>query len=179
MIERHEKQPQPEISQKGNIIFEITKLVDVSEGIVESVKTGTSMVWERHVDEPTTMTITFGSRIINKESIDTGRLAQYSPENDQFSFAMDTIKEKAKSESSQQPLTLLFSSHEATHKVQIYRGDQLPAIKDQTQEEYFTSPYEKEAWDEALHVVKKVYPQLRVSFKTGPLRYTSPRESKY
>lgn len=166
----------------GQHEFNVQRLVEVKPSVVRAAKRAISMVWKKHVGQPESFDIVFASKIYNpKTGEDTGWSVEYNPDEDKFSFAMDTIKERMEFGLPDDGTILLLSAHEATHKVQFQRGDPpRPSPKTKEMDEYYDdNKHEAEAWKEAAHVIKAVYPNSSGGFTVGKRRFVIPILSKY
>jgi len=162
---------------RNNFEFNITPLVELSPHTINAALRGISMVWEKHNGSPTKAKVTFGRRILKPDSDeDTGVPAYYSPSTNMFAFAAATIHEKYGAIFPKEKIYLLLGAHEGAHKVQVARGDP-PKYSDLQVEP--GDPHEDEAWTEAVHVYRKVYPNDELSFTAGDVTYTLPQVSKY
>jgi hypothetical protein len=94
---------------------------------------------------------------------------------------MDTIKERMNFGLPEDQAMIILAAHEAMHKVQVHRGEHPKSfpITQEVSVDYFDSKHEIEAWEEALHVFKKIFPKASGGFTTGNKRYTIPEKSKY
>ena len=173
--------PQENKLGRNLVEFRVTLLRETSPTNVAAFKRGISMVWGKHVGTPTTTNITFADRILRPQSNeDSGVVACYIGSSDTFLFGCDTLTEKYKRTiekglMTEEQLFLLLGSHEATHRVQIHRGDP-PRYLDMMVQD--GDPHEYEAWQETVHVYKKVYPTARLSFTVNGRDYELPPVSK-
>ncbi len=167
---------------QGQQEFSVQRLVEVKPDVIQAAERAISMVWNKHVGQPESFHLVFASRIYNpKTSKDTGWSAEYNPDEDRFSFAIDTIRERMKFGLPDDGTMLILSAHEATHKVQFRRGDPpRPSPKTKEMDEYYNDDeHEVEAWKEAAHVIKAVFPNSSGGFTVGKRRFAIPILSRY
>lgn len=151
-----------EVIQKND--FMRKELIPVDERVKTFIETVISMVWNKHVGKPTFFNVIYASRITDPK---TGQpinwSSEYDSNNDSFKFALDTIPERIRIGLQLSETCFIVAAHEAVHKVQLYRGDELkPSPKNITSKshDYFDDRHETEAWREALDAFKKVFPGL-------------------
>lgn len=172
-----------EATQEHNFVSK--ELARVEEPVKKSIEKAISMVWDRHVGEPASFKVIYVTRITDlKTGKPTSRSAKYDPDTDTFIFARDTIPEKIKIGLPPAQTYFIVAAHEATHKVQLNRGDELkPSPRNVTPEshDYFDDKHEAEAWREALDAFKKAFPTVSggLTLVIEGRRYEMPEKSSY
>jgi hypothetical protein len=167
----------------GEVTFHIAKEVNVSDDVVEAAEKGASMVWGRNTGEQADMKVVFTSKIADPLDLgdDLGIFASWDLNSDVLTVAIDSIRAKAEQPGfkdifGEKDLVLMYCAHEAMHRVQAWRGEKVPNMFKLPADQYLNDPLEREAWIEALHVMKKVRPELSIPLKGG---LNSPNISKY
>lgn len=110
------------------------------------------MVWNKNVGAATTFRVIYIDRIPDAETFEpTNWSSAYDPDTDTFKFALDTIPERISWRMPLPSTCFVLAAHEATHKVQFYRGDEpKPSPKSITSDshDYLEDEHEAEAWTE-------------------------------
>jgi hypothetical protein len=164
-----------------NIKFNVRNLVEAPPAIIDAAEKAISMVWEKNVGDPTETTLTFAERIVDPSGQDTGRSAAYNPNPHRFQFALDTMRERIKFGTDDVVTMIFIAAHEAKHMVQITKGGHPRTLlsNEPIDEQYNDDPYEKDAWMEALHVIKKLFPGATGAIEVQGRFFEVPIESKY
>ena len=165
--------------------FKISKLVDVDEKIVELSKTAMSLVWEKHHGGHTQFKVAFCNRIRNQDKTLTENSSTYYMPNDPPTPTDDTIAIAMGGPwfgygLPQEYVVVLLSAHEAMHRCQYFNGEApIPSKNHGNFEDYINDQHENEAMEESLHVFKKIFPEISLSFNRRNRPYSTPEKSKY
>lgn len=161
--------------------FEVINMAKVSTEVVESAKKAVSMVWDKNVNNSTKLNLVFCTHLTDSYGKDIDLAGQYDPASDKIILAVDSesynsikgvgLDDKA--------AAVLMSAHETMHKVQFHRGEVLKPSELDKPDKYINDIHEQEAWNEALHVFKKLYPKSRGGFTLFGHRFEIPEQSKY
>lgn len=161
--------------------IEIRDMVQTDPKVIEAARVAVTMVLQENLGSVGDLTLVFVDRINNPvtnilmpypaETFPDGKtivLAMGSP------FMKDWIQNFGPISS-----MLLMSAHEAKHVVQIRQGDPPPFSASLSAEDYTNEPHEIDAWNEALHLFKKIRTEASGSFVTSGRKFTVPEESRY
>jgi hypothetical protein len=182
LVRPQARPPMGEIKEVGNTIkFNIVNLVEAPPDIINAAQTAISMVWKKNVGEPADVLLFFAERIVDETGQDTGWSSACSANSKKIQFALDTMRERLKFGMGDFVTMLMAAAHEAMHMVQIHRGDPpQPSPKGNTMNKHYRNDrHEIEAWEEAMHVIKKLYPQASGAPEINGRLYEVPKVSKY
>lgn len=181
MINNPENFQPKKIEQKEDpveIKFNIQKLIEVSDDVLEGIKKGMTLIWEKNIKEPVEFKIVIASYLLNPITGEPIKCScEYIPNTDTFVFAMNTIQEEDNLGLPLDTTMILLAAHEAMHKVQHFKGRKLKPSHDLSGnffKGYHDDEDEIEAWEEALRVFKKIFPESHGELRTGNRKFTIP-----
>lgn len=168
--------------------FRIEELVPVEKGVVAAARKAIVLVYDRHIKEPTVFHLVFGRDIIHGPSgKHTDWFATYDS-SDSFLFGMDWIRKGKPTDVPLEAFVALLAAHEAVHKVQVYRrggwpfGSEASPVTEEEYGRYFKDKggLEGQAWTEAMHVAKKIFPHVRFERTSrGRVLQRTPKRTFY
>jgi hypothetical protein len=122
----------------------------INMNIVDVVTSACSIIWNKNAGGSGIFQIIFLDKIPGMFDMP----AAYNHDLDMILIALRTMLEQRKLSKVN---LFLVSAHEAFHKFQFFRGDNVP--DSETNMNYLDCPYEKEAWVEAADALKAFYPK--------------------
>lgn len=135
------------------------------------------LVWDKFIGTSARFHIAYTGRFTDPATGElTNTTAEYNPDTDTIIFAMERVKEQF-GDLELEAKMVIFAAHEATHKVQLERGEAL--IPSHLNDNYANDPHEDEAWKVALEVFKVIYPDSRGGFDYEGTHYELPEKSNW
>jgi hypothetical protein len=119
--------------------------------LVDIVASACACIWNKNAGKPGIFIIEYVQEIKNSENA----LAAYLEEMDRIYLALPVIAERSRLDKYN---LFLLSAHEAFHKYQSFRGDEIPFLEEGRHDE--CHPMEIEAWIQASDALKGCYPRV-------------------
>lgn len=162
--------------------FEFTEMTskEVPPEVKDGIQQAMTILWQDEVNQPATFKITLCDRAVHTDTQEPTKLcSSYNIESDEFMFAIESTRE-IMAPALKLPLNItliLMAGHEAVHKAQLFRGDTPTTTFDNNldfKEEYWHFRHEIEAWEKAMTVFKKIFPNAYGSIKIAGREYKLP-----
>lgn len=166
------------LEQRGGlplVRFNLSKLIEVAPRVEAATRAAVIAVWMRHVNEPTSVNLTFADTITYYLPDGTSKLVDglYQKDTDTISIALGSLQ-RHHPELSLEMASVLQAGHEARHKVQAFLGNDPPDFSHyMTGEDYSNSPHEVEGWQSAVEAMTDIYPGVSVNFTIGQHTYSN------
>ncbi len=155
--------------------FDVVKLIEVEPALQSAAESAITAVWRRHMNEPTSVNLSFASAVILQLPNGTTEPVEalYQGDTDTIMIALGTLREHYP-EAPLEVVTSLYAAHEARHKVHYAIGD-IPPDRNEgtTSDAYLASRHEVEAWESAMDAFSDIYPYTLIDLSLGSRTYTN------
>lgn len=140
--------------------FNVRNVSEVHVDVIEAAKKAATLVWNKHIGEPTQFNFVFGDKL--KIELGEGHtvepIALYHAKDNIICFGVKSILE-SNPDLSLEKLVAFASAHETMHKVQNFLDPSLTPVTDfETDTSYSSNPLEEAANKEASEILTHMYP---------------------